>query len=334
MAKAVLSQNEVEALLASHKPGAAAAPPAAPGESASHGKVSLYDFRRPTRVGDAQIRALQSLHEGFGRNFGAALSALLRTVVEVQLVRIDQVAYDEFLSSLEPPTCFHVLSAAPLDGNVVLDLSPSIIYPLIDRLLGGGRETMTTPKRPLTEIEQRLAARITALALDALRIVWAGVQPIDFKVTRTEADPRLVHVMPPSEAIVMTAFELTLGAFRGTMSLCMPLGVIQPVIGKLSSGACLAGASRRTSDAHVQDLERSLTGATVELVVDLAETQLSTEELIGLHVGDLIKTEKSAAGGLLVSVEGVPKFRARPGVWKDRTAVCITGPADHNARIN
>ena len=54
------------------------------------------------------MRALQTMHEGFGRNFGAALSALLRTMVEVKLTSVDQLTYSEFVFSLENPTCFNL----------------------------------------------------------------------------------------------------------------------------------------------------------------------------------------------------------------------------------
>ena len=94
----------------------------------------------PERVGKEQMRALQTLHEGFGRNFGAALSALLRSIVEVKLTSVDQLTYSEFVFSLENPTCFNLLKAEPLEGNLILDINPSILYPIIDRLLGGGRE--------------------------------------------------------------------------------------------------------------------------------------------------------------------------------------------------
>src|SRR5262245_15832686 len=122
MTDGILSQSEVESLLSSmeaQSPRAAAAPapvtaaavaaagPRAPGKPRE--KITTYDFKRPERVGKEQMRALQSLHEGFGRNFGAALSALLRSIVEVKLTSVDQLTYGEFVFSLENPTCFNLL---------------------------------------------------------------------------------------------------------------------------------------------------------------------------------------------------------------------------------
>ena len=146
----VLSQAEVENLLNAMedaKAPASAAPAVAPVASAAAApvdnrpreKVTPYDFKRPERVGKEQMRALQTMHEGFGRNFGAALSALLRTIVEVKLTSVDQLTYSEFVFSLENPTCFNLISAEPLEGQLILDINPSLLFPIIDRLLGGRR---------------------------------------------------------------------------------------------------------------------------------------------------------------------------------------------------
>ena len=62
----------------------------------------------------------------------------------------------------------------------------------------------------------------------------------------------------------------------------------------------------------------------VELNVRLAQTQITTGELIGLRVGDIITTEKDIHSPLLVSVEGIPKFRASPGAFKGHKAILIT----------
>ena len=132
MADEVLSQAEVENLLsamAAHTArGGGTADIEAPVLAGARAgarvreKVIPYDFKRPERVGKDQMRALQSLHEGFGRNFSAALSALLRSIVEVKLTSVDQLTYGEFVFSLENPTCFNLLRAEPLEGNLILDI--------------------------------------------------------------------------------------------------------------------------------------------------------------------------------------------------------------------
>jgi len=337
----VLSQAEVEGLLNAMAGGgdaASAASVPAQAEHAAgagpmpHDKVIPYDFKRPERVGKEQMRALQTLHEGFGRNFAAGLSAMLRSMAEVKLTSVDQLTYSEFVFSLENPTCFNLLKAEPLEGNLILDVNPSILYPIIDRLLGGGREATIMARRPLTEIELRIVSRITSLFLEELHRAWQNVLDLHLEVVRVESNPQLAQIVPPNEVVVVISFELALGEVRGMMNLCIPYNAIERISGKLSANSWVAYGRRVATPENIEQIRQTLRSSLVGLDVRLASAKISAGELIGLRVGDVITTQKDVHGPLLVSVEGVPKFRARPGAFKNHKAVCIeeliANPAD------
>ena len=153
----VLSQAEVESLLsAMDSRESDVIADAATSRIRHREKVSPYDFKRPERVGKEQMRSLQTMHEAFGRNFGASLSALLRTIVEVKLTSVDQLTYSEFVFSLENPTCFNLINAAPLEGQLILDINLSLLFPIIDRLLG--RRQRRGHRRPPAADRNRTAA--------------------------------------------------------------------------------------------------------------------------------------------------------------------------------
>ncbi len=325
----VLSQAEVETLLSAMETSAPARSPIfrdandQPAVFRPREKVTPYDFKRPERVGKEQMRALQTLHEGFGRNFGAALSGLLRSIVEVKLTSVDQLTYSEFVFSLENPTCFNLLRADPLEGNLILDINPSILYPIIDRLLGGGKDSGPLARRPLTEIELRLVSRITSLFLDEMRRAWANVVDLNLSVERVESNPQLVQIVPPNEVVVLISFELTLQEVRGMVNLCIPFNSIERIGNKLSANNWLAYSRRGATPESIQHIGRGLKGAMIEVVVELAESKLSTGDLLGLRVGDIITTEKDSRESLEVLVQGVPKFRAKAGAFKGRKAIQI-----------
>ncbi len=329
----VLSQAEVESLLSTMDPVAAAPPkpveaPAqrAPEPALHHRpreKITAYDFKRPERVGKEQMRALQTLHEGFGRNFGVSMSGLVRSIVEVKLTSVDQLTYSEFVFSLENPTCFNLLRAEPLEGNLILDINPSILYPIIDRLLGGGKDSAPIARRPLTEIELRLVSRITQLFLDELKHAWNNVLDLKLSVERVESNPQLVQIVPPNEVVILVSFELTLGEVRGMMNLCIPFNSIERIGNKLSANSWQAYGRRASTPESIQQIGKNLRGALVEVVAQLADTTISTGDLLGLRVGDVITTEKDVRSPLTISVQGVQKFRARPGAFKGRKAIQI-----------
>ena len=341
----VLSQEEVENLLkaADPSPAATAAPAAAAAETPvaaataapafappprPREKITPYDFKRPERVGKEQMRALQTMHEGFGRNFGAALSALLRTIVEVKLTSVDQLTYSEFVFSLENPTCFNLIQAKPLEGQLILDINPSLLFPIIDRLLGGTSESSPPMRRPLTEIELRLVGRITDLFLQEMRLAWENVLELDLSVDRVESNPHLVQIVPPNEVVVLVSFELTLGDLRGMMNLCIPFNSIERIGHKLSDNSWVAFGKKPATRESIQQISDQISGAVVELVVDLADTELSTADLLGLRVGDIITTDKDVHTPLVMWVEGQPKFHASAGAFKGRKAIQVIDPIE------
>lgn len=321
MGDGVLSQAEVESLLNSmdSAPPAKKESPRTPPRPRE--KIMPYDFRRPERVGKEQMRALQSLHEGFARNFGASLSALLRSIIDVKLTSVDQLTYSEFVFSLENPTCFNVLKAEPLEGNLILDINPSILFPVLDRLLGGGKDAGAAIRRPLTDIELKLVSRVTGLFLEELRKAWEGVLTLKLAVEKVESNSQLVQIVPPNEVIVLISFELILGETRGMINLCIPFNAIERVSNKLTANNWVSYTKGGNKAESIERIRQSLSGAKVELVVTLAETRINTSDLLNLRVGDIITTDKDIQLPLEVSVQGQPKFGAKAGAFKGQKAI-------------
>jgi flagellar motor switch protein FliM len=326
MSDDVLSQAEVESLLsAMDSREADVIADAATSRIKHRDKISPYDFKRPERVGKEQMRSLQTMHEAFGRNFGASLSALLRTIVELKLTSVDQLTYSEFVFSLENPTCFNLINAAPLEGQLILDINLSLLFPIIDRLLGGGSDPGTVVRRPLTEIELRLVSRITDLFCNEMKHAWANVLDLNLSIDRVESNPQLVQIVPPNEVVVLISFELSIGDARGMMNFCIPFNAIERISARLSSNSWVSYGKKMATPENIQRISGQLSDALVEVVVDLAETNISTSDLIGLRVGDIIATEKDVERPLVVSIEGQPKFHAKAGAFKGRKAIQVVG---------
>ena len=286
-------------------------------------EIRTYDFKRPERVSKDQMRALEALHEGFARNFGAALSGYLRTIVEVSVANIEQLTFSEFIHSLPNPTCFNLLSAKPLDGQMCLEISPLIIYPIIDRLLGGSSADLFIPQRPLTAIEWRLVKRLTDRALSNLSEAWSNITTIAFELTETESNPQLVQIVPPNEVVVVIGFEIKMGNRAGTMSLCIPYNVIEPVMSKLSQQNWFTYAKKAANDGHVKAMQKSLEGAPLQVKVLLGHTTIKVDELIHLAPGDILQLDKPSSGEMIVQVEGKNKFTGLVGQFKGKRALRI-----------
>ncbi len=323
----ILDQSEVDALLNAVSEGEVDIepdhPPTPIGRNDSR-DVQLYDFKRPERVSKDQMRALQTIHESFARNFGASLSGFLRTIVETRVSTTEQLTYSEFIHSLPSPTCFTLLSAEPLEGQLCLELSPLIVFPIVDRLLGGTNAEIFIPQRPLTAIEDRLMSRIINRALANLAEAWQDLLEVKFEVTGTESNPHLVQIVAPNEVVVVVGFEIKIGARAGTMSICIPFNVIEPVIGKLGTQSWSVYRQKGQDKSREACVARNLNLATVDVRAYLGETQISLEDLVSLSPGDIIRLDKLVSRDFIMQVEGRNKFAGKIGKLRGHRALQIT----------
>lgn len=340
----VLDQSEVDALLAAVSSGDLneSSSPQTEHQVFSHwrgGKrsedveIRTYDFKRPERVSKDQMRALENLHEGFARNFGAALSGFLRTITDVKVAAIEQMTFSEFTHGLPNPTSFNILSIDRLEGNMCMELSPLIIYPIIDRLLGGSNADLFIPQRPLTDIELRLVQKIIDRGLSSLEEAWSSLTPMEFALEEVESNPQLVQIVPPNEVVVVVGFEIKMSGRAGTMSLCIPYNAIEPIVDKLSNQTW-AAYKRNRSD---QELRRRLAGhldtAKLTVAAMLADTTITLNDLMNLQVGDVLLTEKAASSPLTLRVGNRRKYIGHLCQFKGNRAFRVSRPLSPKDRV-
>lgn len=325
----VLSQDEVDALLASVDDSA----PAPSARSASGGlgtspdnsatpsaatEVAIYDFKRPERVSTDQIRSMETLHEVLARKLQASLSSYLRTIVDVKLASVEQLTYQEFIMSLPNPTCSNLLSCEPLDGQMVLEINPSIVYPILDKLLGGGNTDIHIPERGMSEIEWRLISYMTDETLRFLQEAWQPILNIDFRVTVREDNPQLMQIVPPNEVVILICFEVKMGESSGMLNICVPFPVVEPVMGNFSTIQTWF-TSRRSTDVEADErkLNEGVSKVSLEVVGYIAKTHINMHQLLNLKPGDIITTRKKKDESLLLTIDGKPKYRGYAGSYNN-----------------
>jgi flagellar motor switch protein FliM len=195
---------------------------------------------------------------------------------------------------------------------------------VIDRLLGGSNADLFIPQRPLTQIEQRLVQRITDRAMQHLSEAWSNLTPATFSVADFESNPQLVLIVPPNETVVVVGFELKMGNRAGTMSLCIPYNVIEPIMGMLNQQNWVSYQRKGSQEEPLRKLQRNVNAAPIELRSFLAATTMTMNELMSLQVGDVITTEKAVGKDVLITVEGRNKFLGQLGQFRGARAIQIT----------
>ncbi|GAB4346990.1 MAG: flagellar motor switch protein FliM [Candidatus Abyssubacteria bacterium] len=320
----ILSQEEVDALLAAVSEGEAQLErPEPPPTKRFH--VAKYDFKRPERVSKEQFRGFQTLSELFARDLSTALGGSLRAIARASVLSVDQITYDEYVLSISNPTSYNIIQLPPLEGNLILEFSPGLIFPIIDRLLGGrGEEIAQT--RELTEIEQKLVAKMVELVLSTLARTWRHLAEFSWKLVAQENDPQIVQIVTGSEIVLVIRFELTVGDIAGTMSLCLPVVAIEPILEKAGAEYTFYGSRPSHHDPQsAGTLRRIILRTNAKLDAYLAGSVITVRDLLRLQVGDIVRLDNAVADEscITVSVCGKPKFRAKQGRLGNKQAIQI-----------
>jgi flagellar motor switch protein FliM len=265
-----------------------------------------FDFRRPDRIPKSQVRAIHLLHDTFVRNLVSSLSAYLRSYLTVNLVSVEQLSYAEFLDGLPSPTCMVSLGLSPYDGNAVLELNPSLVFPILEMLLGGTGKSSASIQRDITEIEQKLLDGLFRIILHDLREAWKGVAAVEFTIEAMETEPQLLHLLAPNEAVVCIGVELRIGETVGMMNIAMPSIVIKMMRHRFDQ----QWSVRKTHASETEQLRilRVLREAALSIEVRLEGPTLKVRDLLELSEGHLLTLDYPAGRPVEMLVNGTHKF--------------------------
>jgi flagellar motor switch protein FliM len=320
-----LTQNEVDALLSALTSGELETEVAESREPTR--RVKRYDFMHPERFSKDQTRTLEMLHDQFARLFATSLSSLMRNIVEVRLVSIEQLAYHEFIQSIPKPTSINIIGMQPLNGKAVVEFSPSLCFTVIDRLMGGSG-TNTSRNRELTDIEKALMRKVLDLLLEGLATAWKSVIELEPTVEAMETNPHIsTQLFMPSEMVILLTFELGIAGHTGTLSICIPFVVLEPVGRQLSSRSWFS-ATRKDITPEIQtSIQQNMRRVTLPVRVVLGESELSMREITDLRVGDVIPLSRGVNEDIDVLAGESVRLAGRPGVHRSNRAVQICAPS-------
>jgi len=264
-----------------------------------------------------------NIHENFCRGLATYLAGNLHIGVEVKILSIEQVTYDEYIRSLPYPTILGIFSMAPLEGNALFELSPAVAFTLMDRLLGG-QGNQPTKNRDLTEIERRILGGRLIQIVRLIGEAWEDVYPITPKLVNMETNPLFTQIVAPNEIVVVVTMEVEIGESKGMINICFPYIVMKPILDKLNNLFLFFSQEQKVSHQNREMIKKKIEFAQVPLKVLLGKTQITIQELLNLEPGDVILLDQEIKIPLNVYVGRFKKFMGIPGLKGNRMAVQIT----------
>ena len=323
MAEDVLSQSEIDKLLSALSDGSVSAEEVKAEEEER--KVKVYDFKRPDRFSKDQIRTLFMLHESFSRLLNTYLSATLRTMVEIEVLSVEQLTYQEFVQSMANPSVIGILALPPLKGNIIVEVNTDVAFAYIDRVFGGeGKSGLKS--RALTDIETAVMRRFINTVTNYFKEAWSNVVEFRPNFETMETNPQFAQIVPPSDMVVLVTIHIKMGEVDGMMNICIPYLVLEPVMSKLTTSFWVASSvDKESSPEQVAELQRKIERTRVPFTVELGTVDITIHEFLTLGFGDVLQLDTLAKDELVCYVGSNAKFRAHPGTSGKRMAVQISG---------
>jgi flagellar motor switch protein FliM len=284
-------------------------------------KAQPYDFRRPDRIAKEQLRAIQLLHDNFARSLGSSLSAYLRAYAVVNLISVEQLSFIEFLQCLPSPTCMISLGMSQFDNNALMEMSPSVVFPIIEMLLGGTGGSAVKIEREVTEIERSILDGVIRMILKDLREAWKQVTQIDFTLDGFETEPQLMQILAPTEAVVAISIDVRIGEASGLLNIAIPSITLKMLGQKFDQ----QWSARRTeaTESQQEKVLQIIEDAEVQIDARLRGPTLSVANLLKLKDGDILAFDYPVERPLDVLIGGRPKFRGQVMVSNKKRSIVL-----------
>lgn len=317
----VLSQTEVDALLSAVSDNRIDADDGG-GDDGMKSGVVQYDLANQDRIIRGRMPTLDIIHDRFIRLFRVTLSNALRKMANLSVNSTGPLKFSEFMNSLPLPSCLNILRLDPLRGAAVMVIESKLLYALVDSFFGGNDVPYTKIEgKDFTQIEIKIARRVVLSAIDDYEKAWEPVYPLKVGYSRTEINPQFVAVVPPSDVVIATTFDVELEKVSGTIKIVIPYATLEPIKSKLSVG--FQSEQLEVDFIWINRIKEQIMGTSANVLVKLGEADITLRDLMELQAGDIIQLDTDATQPLDIQVEGIPKFKGIPGLLKGNRALKI-----------
>ncbi len=246
--------------------------------------------------------------------------------VEVSLDRITSVRFGDYLNSIPLPAILSVFKAEEWDNFGLFTVNSSLIYSIIDVLLGGrrGQAAIRVEGRPYTTIETSLVKRMVEVVLADAEVAFRPLSPVKFNIDRLETNPRFAAITRPANAAILVRLRIDMEDRGGTIELLLPYATIEPIRDVLLQ--MFMGEKFGRDQVWEGHLATEIGQADIAVEAVLYEAEMPLKQLMSLDVGDTLTLDLKPDALVTVRCGDVALTEGRMGRVGDKVAVRIMKP--------
>ncbi|MBN9600091.1 MAG: flagellar motor switch protein FliM [Afipia sp.] len=311
----VLSQEEIDNLL-----------------GFSDGEVHLEDHSGIRAIIDSamvsyeRLPMLEIIFDRLVRLMTTSLRNFTSDNVEVSLDRITSVRFADYLNSIPLPCVLTVFKAEEWQNFGLFTVDSSLIYSMIDVLLGGrrGQTSLRIEGRPYTTIETNLVKRLVEVVLADAEQAFRPLSPVTFTIDRLETNPRFAAISRPANAAILVRLRIDMEDRGGNVELLLPYATIEPIRGVLLQ--MFMGEKFGRDPIWEGHFATEIVQAEIAVDAVLYEADMPLKQLMSLKVGDTLPLDIRPDALVSVRCGDVTLSEGRMGRVGDKVAIRVTKP--------
>lgn len=273
-----------------------------------------------------RLPMLEIIFERMVRLLSTSLRNFFTDNVEVSLESIRSVRFGDYINSISLPAMLSVFKAEKWDNFGLITIESSLIYSVLDTMLGGkrGQPAARVDGRPFTSIELNLLKRVIGLVLADAEAAFRPLSPVNFKVDRIESNPRFVSISRPANAAIRVELRFDMEGRGGSLHMLLPYATIEPIRELLLESFMGEKLGRDPIWENHLATEVWQTDIAVECV--LYETQMPLKRVMKLEIGDTLMFDARPDSTVQLRCGDFMVSDGRIGRVDDKIAVQVVSP--------
>jgi len=308
----VLNQDEIDSLLGFDG-----------GADSDQNRSGIQAILNSGMVSYERLPMLEVVFDRLVRMMSTSLRNFTSDNVEVSLDNLVSLRFGDYLNSIPLPAMLAVFKAEEWDNFGLLTVDSSLIYSIVDVLLGGRRGTaaMRIEGRPYTTIERNLVERMIHVVLADLSAAFDPLSPVAFRFDRLETNPRFATISRPSNAAIVAKLRIDMEDRGGKLELLLPYATLEPVR-ELLLQMFMGEKFGRDSIWEIHLMEE-LWQTEVELEAVLDQQYLPLYSVLNMEVGTRLMFNATPDSRVMMRCGDVPMWGGRMGRKGNHIAICL-----------
>lgn len=321
----VLSQSQIDALLNNLTTGNVDLEKISSDENNEEAKT--YDFTTQKKVNRENLKVISGVYESYSRIISSYFSAILRLYSEVELEQTEENVFYEYSNALSDSVLMCIVDFRLPDtkkscGEVLINVSKALAFSIIDKLLGGTGDDYKY-ERDFTEIELSILENLFKQMVTMMQTVWQGTIPIEIVYEKIETNARFIQEINYNDTVLLVVLNTVIQELNGKITVCIPTLTLNEIFKNSES----IKASQKAFDEHEQEKKEEIMDylRTSNLSVKgiLGGTELTLQEVLDIHTGDVLVLDESSNSDVILNVEKKEWFKGKWGVKNNKNAIKI-----------